>query len=79
MTARQLQWVAVAALGCIRLGDVPGDDASIVGRGAVDLIRIEWRFALPRAEMIGSLAPPPSHDESLKPSPSGCADRQARD
>jgi hypothetical protein len=77
MTERQLQWVALAALGCIRLGAVPSDDASIVGREAVDLIRIEWRFTLPGAGIVEPLAPASSQDEPLKPTPSGCDDRHA--
>ena len=79
MTARRLQWVAIALLGCVRLGDVSSDYARIVGREAVDQIRNEWRFTLPGAGMIGPLAPPSSHDEPLNPSPSGCDDRQAQE
>jgi hypothetical protein len=70
--ARRLQWVAMAALGCVGLDDVAGDDARVLGPDAVDRIQIEWRSTLPLAGMIWPLLKPPSLDEQFKPSRSGC-------
>ena len=68
MIARQLQWIAVAAVGCVGLGDVSGDEARVVAPDAANLMRLEWHFTLPRAEETGRLLSP----RSLKQSRSGC-------
>jgi hypothetical protein len=57
---RRLQWIAVAALGCIGLGDASSDDPRIVGPNAADRIHIEWRFTLPRSRITWPLAAPSS-------------------
>ena len=69
--ARWLQWLAVAAVGCVGLGDVLGDDARVVsGPDAADLMHVEWRLTLPRAGKTGLLVLPALR--SLKQSHSGC-------
>ena len=73
MTARWLQWVAVVALGCIRLDDVAGDnDARLLRPDVVDRIQIEFRSTVPLVGTIWPQLSPPSFDEPLTPSPSGC-------
>ena len=71
MIARQLQWIAVAAVGCVGLGDVSGDEARVVAPDAADLIRVEWHFTLPRAGETGRLLSPPRL-RPFKQSRSGC-------
>ncbi|HKD58027.1 MAG TPA: hypothetical protein VKD45_10990, partial [Hyphomicrobiaceae bacterium] len=63
MIARQLQWVAMAALGCVGLDDIVGDDARLLGPDAAYRIQIEWRSTLPLAATIWPLLRPPSLDE----------------
>jgi hypothetical protein len=72
MTARRLQWVAIAALGCVGLDDVAGDDARLLGPEAAYRIQIEWRSTLPLAGTIWPVLTPPSLDEPFMPSRSGC-------
>jgi hypothetical protein len=73
MTARWLQWVAVVALGCIRLDDVAGyNDARLLRPDVADRIQIEFRSTLPLVGTIWPQLSPPSFDELLTPSPSGC-------
>jgi hypothetical protein len=77
MTARPMQWVAMAALGCVGVDDVAGDDARLLGPDAAGRIQIEW--ALPLAGMIWPLLRPPYLDEQFKPSRSGCQTGDDRD
>jgi hypothetical protein len=73
MTARQLQWAAVAALGCVRLDDVAGDnDARFLRPDVADRIQIELRSTLPLVGSIWPLLRPPSFDGPLMSSRSGC-------
>jgi hypothetical protein len=67
-----LQWIAVAALGCVSVDDVSGDDARLLGPEAAYRIQIEWRTTLPRAGTIWPLLRPPFLDEPFMPSRSGC-------
>ena len=68
---RRLQWIAVAAVGCVGLGDVSGDDARVVGPDAAALMQFEWRSTLPRAGETGPLLSPATL-QSLKQLRSGC-------
>jgi hypothetical protein len=67
----RFQWVAVAALGCVGLGDASSDHPRIVGSDAADRIHIEWRFTLPRSQITWPLAAP-SLQPLLKRAGSSC-------
>jgi hypothetical protein len=72
MRAHCLGWIAVAALGCVRLDEVSSDDdARLLGPDAAYRIQIELRTTLPRAGTIWPLLTPPSLYEPLTPR-SGC-------
>jgi hypothetical protein len=73
MMTLPLQWIAVAALGCVGVDDVSGNDARLLGPEAANRIRIEWRSTLPLVETIWPVLTPPSLDEPVMPSRSGCS------
>ena len=79
MMALPLQWIAVAALSCIGVDDVAGDDARLLGPEAAYRIQIEWRSTLPLVETIWPVLTPPSLDEPLMPSRSGCPSSDDRE
>lgn len=79
MMVLPLQWIAVAALGCIGLDDVSGDDARLLGPKAAYRIQIEWRATVPLAETIWPVLTPPSLDEPLMPSRWGCPSSDERE
>jgi hypothetical protein len=72
MTALPLQWIAIAALGCVGVDDISGDDARLLGPEPDIHIQIEWRSTLPLAETIWPMLTPPSLNEPFRPSRSGC-------
>jgi hypothetical protein len=68
--ALPLQWIAIAALGCVGVDDVSGDgSARLLGPEAASRIQIEYRSTLPLAGMIWPLLMPPSLGQPLKPCP----------
>ena len=71
MRAHCLGWIAVAALGCVHLEEVSGDDdARLLGPDAAYRIQIELRTTLTRAGTIWPLLTPPSLSELIPRS--GC-------
>jgi hypothetical protein len=78
MTSR-FQWIAAAAFGCVGLGDGPGDDARGAGPDAADLMRVELRSTLPRADETGLLQLTLPAPWSLPQSRSPCRTGQDED
>ena len=79
MIALPLQWIAIAALGCVGVDDVSADDARLLGPEAAYRIQIEWRATLPLAETIWPVLTPPSLNEPFMPSRSGCPNSDDRE